>query len=278
MFFEIEHITRYRYTVPVTLGDHLLRFTPRQDAHQRLLGSRLEIDPVPVFREEGVDRWGNGILRVAFDGETDHLEIRAYLEVETLQPPLISQAGGFNLPPDYGMESVSLAPYLQPLEEPDRLNEFLQPLLQSSRYEPQSFLFALNRAINRFYHSGVRLEGHPHTPAETLTLGEGVCRDLAVLFMAACRQMGLAARFVSGYQQGEGVRMVRYLHAWPEVYLPGLGWQGYDPTHAELVSSEHVAVAAAPDAVSVTPVEGGYSFIGGEVTSTLDTDIHITTY
>jgi len=95
--------------------------------------------------------------------------------------------------------------------------------------------------------------------------------------MAACRQAGLAARFVSGYQQGDGSRQLRYLHAWPEVYLPGHGWRGYDPTHGTLVGEEHVAVAAAPAAEAVTPVEGGYRFRGETLVSTLETDIRITT-
>jgi transglutaminase-like putative cysteine protease len=123
----------------------------------------------------------------------------------------------------------------------------------------------------------VRIEGGPRSPAQTLVRGEGVCRDLTVLFMAACRQAGVAARFVSGYQQGDGIRAQRYLHAWAEVYLPACGWLGYDPTHAATAGSDHVTVAAAPTADAVTPVEGGYSFQGALITSTLKTDIRITT-
>ena len=104
-----------------------------------------------------------------------------------------------------------------------------------------------------------------------------MCRDLSVLFMAACRRVGLPARFVSGYQQGDGIRAVRYLHAWPEVWIPGSGWYGLDPTHASVVGTTHVAIAAGPTPASVTPVEGGYSFRGAELRSTLETEIRIDT-
>lgn len=277
MLFEIEHITRYHYSVPVTLGEHLLRFVPMQHTYQQVLRVQLGIDPLPLSSVEDVDDWGNSLYRVTFSGETNHLEIRANLNVETQQPSPLNHQALLSLPLSYGMESDSLKPYLRLLEDSDRLLGFIEPLLLSSGYEAYGFLSGLNRVVNSFYHRGVRLDGGPRSPAETLTLGEGVCRDLTVLFMAACRQVGLASRFVSGYQQGEGTRLVRYLHAWPEVYLPGFGWQGYDPTHAEVVGSDHVAVAAAPDAAAVTPLEGGYSFIGPEVTSTLETDIRITT-
>ena len=155
------------------------------------------------------------------------------------------------------------------------LQSFLQPLLADAAGDGLAFLSSLNKAVHGFYRRGVRLEGAPRTPAQTLARGERACRDLAVLFLAACRQAGVAARFVSGYQRGDGMRSTRYLHAWPEVYLPASGWRGYDPTHATLVGTGHVAVAAAPLAGAVTPVEGGYSFNGPAITSSLQTDIRI---
>jgi transglutaminase-like putative cysteine protease len=277
MFFEIDHITRYAYSAPVHLGEHLLRFLPAQLAGQRPGRCCLEIDPGPTRREEDVDSWGNRVERVRFQGYTDQLEIRAHLEVETQETASQLDPGDIRLPVYYTSGTAALAPYLKPLEDSANLQSFVVPLLATAAGDGLAFLKELNQAIHRFYHRGVRLEGPPRTPAQTLALGEGVCRDLAVLFMAACRQAGLAARFVSGYQQGDGTREVRYLHAWPEVYLPGRGWRGYDPTDGMVVGSDHVAVAAAPVAAAVTPVEGGYSFRGAVVTSTLETDIRITT-
>ena len=277
MLFEIDHMTRYEYSLPVQLGEHLLRFFPLPLANQRPGHCQLEIEPGPSSRENGVDDWGNRIQRVCFQRTTDHLEIRAHLEVETWKTEPPGTTGHVRLPVDYRAEIAALSTYLTPMEAAANLQSFVQPLLTTAAGDGLSFLATLNLAIHGFYHRGVRLEGPPRTPAETLALGEGVCRDLTVLFMAVCRQVGLAARFVSGYQQGDGTRELRYLHAWPEVYLPGSGWLGYDPTHATLVGDDHVMVAAAPTAAAVTPVEGGYSFQGAAITSTLDTEICITT-
>jgi len=277
MLFEIDHITRYDYSVPVQLGVHLLRFLPPSLAGQQPGHCRLEVSPGPSSRVDGVDDWGNRIQRVWFQGETDHLEIRAHLEVQTLETEPVSRSWHVGLPVCYGTETAALTSYLQPLEATTSLQSFVQPLLTIADGDGMVFLAALNQSIHGFYHRGVRLEGPPRTPVETLARGEGVCRDLAILFMAVCRQVGLASRFVSGYQQGDGTRELRYLHAWPEVYLPDRGWLGFDPTYAAVVGDDHVVVAAAPTAAEVTPVEGGYIFQGTAVTSTLATEIRITT-
>lgn len=276
MLFEIDHVTHYHYSAPVELGEHLFRFLPPELGHQCLRSWNLDVEPGPLRCEEAVDRWGNRIQRVAFAGETERLVIHAHLEVETLNTASGVRTG-IRLPVYYGAQSAELAPFLEPLEDATALHPFLQPLLAAADDDACTFLNALNLAVHGFYHRGVRLEGAPQTPAQTLALREGVCRDLTLLFMAACRQVGLAARFVSGYQQGDGTRALRYLHAWPEVYLPGAGWLGYDPTHAQPVGVDHVLVAAAPTPAAVTPVEGGYSFRGPSLTSTLATEIRITT-
>lgn len=277
MLFEIDHLTRYNYSTPVELDAHLLRFLPARRAGQYAKSWKLEVVPSPTRREETVDIWGNNVQRIGFEGETDRLEIHCHLEVETRETGIQTPPVGVGLPVAYGTDTAALAPYLEAPEDAVALQAFLQPLLANAGDDAVTFLTALNEAVHGFYHRGVRLDGGPRTPAETLALREGVCRDLAVLFMAACRQVGLAARFVSGYQQGDGTRAQRYLHAWPEVLLPDTGWVGFDPTHGTVVGSDHVAVAAAPGPAAVTPVEGGYRFRGPTLTSTLETDIRITT-
>jgi transglutaminase-like putative cysteine protease len=106
--------------------------------------------------------------------------------------------------------------------------------------------------------------------AHTLAIGRGACRDLTVLFMATCRCLGMAARFVSGYQaQADTPDGQRHLHAWPEVFLPGLGWRGFDPTHGIVVTDGHVALCAAPDQADTMPVEGGFSSSGVTASSSI---------
>lgn len=275
MLFEIDHLTRYDYSTPVQLAEHLLRLVPTERPGLTLGDCRVTVTPLPIGRESDVDRWGNRMERLWFEGETDSLQIGAHLEVRTsdAQAPLAAFALGM----DYGAERAMLTPYLEPPADTGPLQAFLQPLLAAADHDGAAFLHALNRAIHRFHPHDVRLDGPPRSPRQTLALGEGVCRDLTVLFMAACRQLGIAARFVSGYQQANGVRLKRHLHAWPEVYLPGRGWVGFDPTHDALVGGDHVPVAAAPSPAAVTPVEGGYTFQGARLTSTLATDIRITT-
>jgi transglutaminase-like putative cysteine protease len=275
MRFEIEHLTRYRYSLPVQLGEHCLRFEPMARAGQRLLHYQLDIDPAPGPRVRIVDPWGNPVERVLFCSETEQLVLRLSLAVET--DPAKPQLPWLSPTPDYVSEGAGLAAYLTPLEDSVALQPLLESLLAEAGSDAVTLLKALNHVVHGFYHRGVRLDGPPRSPAQTLALGEGVCRDLTVLFMAAARQLGFASRFVSGYQQGDGLRAQRYLHAWPEVYLSGVGWLGFDPTHDTLVGADHVAVAAAPSAQAVTPVEGGYSFRGELLDSTLETDIRITT-
>jgi len=277
MLFEIDHLTHYHYSTPVRLGEQLLRFLPRDCAAQQPLVEQVAIDPLPISRVAVRDEWDNRIERVRFADETDHLDIRVHLEVATLERPPAAWQGNLHLPIDYAEQAGAVAPYLLPLENPALLESFVRPMLVNSQAYAPDFLASLNQAIHAFYHCGVRLEGAAQRPAETLARGEGVCRDLTLLFMAACRQAGLAARFVSGYQQGDGFRQQRFLHAWAEVCLPGAGWLGYDPTHNAIVGGEHVAIAAAANQAATMPLQGGYTFAGATLTSTLDTDIRITT-
>lgn len=278
MNFQIDHFTHYRYSVPVQLGEHLLRFLPSGNARQWVGDCYVLIDPQPLHIEESVDLWGNRQQRLSFAGETTQLFIQAHLSITTHLVDFNVYDVWQPLAPDYGNEQVVLGPYLNLLEEPDRLTAFINPLLNNAGNNLLYFLDGLNHAIHQFYHRGVRVDGPPQRPAETLVMGEGVCRDLALLFMAVCRQVGIAARFASGYQQDDGTRQVRYLHAWPEVYLPGYGWYGFDPTHGTHVGDAHVMVAAAPTAAAVMPVEGGYTFNGPLLDSTLDTEVRINTY
>jgi transglutaminase-like putative cysteine protease len=136
------------------------------------------------------------------------------------------------------------------------------------------FLDRLNRELFSRTERKIRNAGYAQDPEETLATAKGACRDLALLFMAAARSQGLAARFASGYQaRSETPDGKRHLHAWPEVFLPGAGWRGYDPTHGCAVTDGHVALCAGPDQLSTMPVEGG--FFGDGVSSTITFELAI---
>ncbi len=119
-----------------------------------------------------------------------------------------------------------------------------------------------------------RLEGMPYPAAVTLSKQTGTCRDFTVLFMAVCRAVGLAARFVSGYQEGDLENTSHDLHAWAEVYVPGGGWRGFDPTLGLAVSNRHVAIAAAANPKDAAPVSGTLQS-GQQAETTLESNIKL---
>jgi transglutaminase-like putative cysteine protease len=132
---------------------------------------------------------------------------------------------------------------------------------------------SLNQRIYDLVKVVIREDGEAYAPDETLRRREGACRDLAWLFVACCREAGLAARFVSGYQAGDPDTKDRYLHAWAEVYLPGGGWSGFDPTLGLAVADQHVVIAAAATPAGAAPVCG--SFRGTGATAQMKTTISV---
>lgn len=274
--FQIRHRTEYRYSLPVSLARQTLRFLPRSDRNGELVAYRLEIWPEPTQLGETLDPWGNRILTADFQGATRTLGILVDLQFVTAQPR-VPQGPDWGVPNREEIGSQGLMAYLEPLDGDAALEEFTAPLWAACKGNAETFLRRLNAAVHRFYHHGVRLEGPPQTPSQTIASRAGVCRDLAVLFMAACRHVGIPAGFVSGYQSepGRGVSERRYLHAWAEVFRPAVGWMGYDSTHGTPVADGHVAVACAPDPQETTPVSGSYSFCGECLTSTLDVEVEI---
>ena len=138
------------------------------------------------------------------------------------------------------------------------------------------FIIAVNQYLFSEIKRTIRPRGMPQDPDQTLRQRTGSCRDLTVLFMALCRSQGIAARFVSGYQaHAEKPSQRRYLHAWAEVYIPGGGWRGYDPSHGTAVADDHVALAAACHNSGTMPVSG--SFFANEVRSGMDFRLTIKT-
>ena len=278
MIFHIEHVTTYRYSLPVTLDPHVLRFRPRCDATQRLLQHSVAIDPRPAGQTQLVDLDGNSTINAWWGGACSELRVEARFSVETFRVNpydfIISDMQALKLPLRFsGDIQHSLAPYRVrglPSKEVDR---FAESIAVRAGHETLPFLTTLSAALYEGTKKVIREEGPPYTPQRTLAEKTGSCRDLAVLFMDVCRAMGIPTRFVSGYWHADSEREKRHLHAWTEVYLPGGGWRGFDPSKGLAVSDQHVAIAAAPVPAGAAPVSG--AFRGPGVETIMDADIRM---
>ena len=276
MRFVIRHNTHYRYSRAVRLNTQQLRFHPRDDGAEHVIEHYLLVRPTPAGRYDYVDLKGNRVTEVWFDQDTDHFDIEVTMRVETLRRKLddfLLAPDAVILPLQHGDDDFLEHAYLQRTRPDDSVDGFAAELARAANQHTLDFLANLNRALFSDFSHIHRDTGEPHSPAHTLRHKRGACRDLAVLFVDCCRTMGLPTRFVSGYQKGDLESERRHLHAWPEVYLPGGGWRGYDPTHGTPIIDTHVPIAAAALARDTMPVTGTFS--GQEATSQLDFDLSI---
>ncbi|CAN5884929.1 transglutaminase family protein [soil metagenome] len=266
MIFHIEHTTRYYYSEPVKLEPMAVRLRPRADRSQRLLVFELNLDPAPASLTEISDLDGNDTVLAWFSQATTSLEISTRLQAETLRTNpfdyLVLDASLMQLPMRYpAEESGALLRYCLPSGDP-AVATLAWEVLRSSGNSAPVFLTQLSERLASVVEGEVRLEGEPFAPAETLRRGRGSCRDAALLFMDICRSVGLAARFVSGYQEGDPEVEEKYLHAWAEVYLSRVGWRGFDPTLGLAVADRHLALAVASAPGSTPPYDGSYRGTG----------------
>lgn len=263
MRFEISHFTEYRYADPVKLSPQCLRLRPREDGTLRLLDFRLNLEPRPTQVSLQSEPDGNVALIAWFGEPVQRLRVHTQSVVETSRENpfdyIITEPLARRLPMQYAPEMRRvLAPAL---EEPvgPTVQELAERLAAQVDFDTLQFLNALNKHLFDNTRVVVRQTGGPLDPEEHLALGEGACRDLTVTFMAACRHMGIAARFVSGYQMTDPETQERHMHAWAEVFIPGGGWRGFDPTHGIAVDKHFVPVAASPNPLLATPILGAYT-------------------
>ena len=278
MLLQIVHQTRYRYSQPVSLELHEIRLRPRCDWSQRLLDFALAIEPEPVSMAHNLDAEGNAVARAWFADLHSELCIAMRATVETLctNPFEFLLAPDFaSLPAKYDADVATvLAPYRRAAgETAGPVRALGLELMDQTDGQVVPWLQALNGHIYTTYTSEVRLAGPPLAAEETLARRRGACRDLAVLFIEVCRSLGLAARFVSGYQAGDPMQGERYMHAWAEVYLPGAGWRGWDPSAGLAVADAHVAVATGGQAGAAQPLVG--HFRGEGVRAVSDVSIQL---
>jgi len=275
MHYQIVHKTIYTYSQPITLEPHTIRLRPRSDGWQTLQNFELEVSPAPVGQSQIIDLDGNAAIKVWFGSQTTELleiQTRSRVETHCTNPfNFLLEPWANKLPMDYPAAMRSqLQPYLQGYWSTAGIDpvaiQLAQEIHHAKNGETVGFLTALNERIYQTCKQIIRETGAPLPPGMTWTEKSGSCRDSAILFMEVCRAVGLAARFVSGYQEGDPDANDRHLHAWAEVFLPGAGWRGYDPTHGLAVADGHIAVAASAVPQSAAPVKGGYK---GKVQSEL---------
>ncbi|HEY9848272.1 MAG TPA: transglutaminase family protein [Leptolyngbyaceae cyanobacterium] len=272
MRYQIVHNTTYTYDRRVALSPHIIRLRSRCDGSQKLHSFSLKIDPEPLGISDLIDLDGNSLIKIWFEGNADQLKIEVTSEVETYRTnpfDYLLEPWALNLPIDYPTSLLSqLQPYLQS-PYPPKLDplvvELTQDICHKVHHQTTSFLSELNQQIYKNCPHIIRENGDPFPAGYTWKHKSGSCRDLTVLFMEACRAVGLAARFVSGYQEGDPDKKERELHAWAEVYLPGAGWRGYDPTHGLAVADRHIALVSSAIPKYTAPISGNFRAPGKQL-------------
>lgn len=262
------HTTEYRYRAPVQLGEHRAMLRPREGHDLHIDTATLEVEPRATVRWTR-DIYGNSLATLRFDadGPAPTTRLRIHSEANlTLYPDMLHpcerSADACRYPFQYPAEAqLEIVPYRVPSYPHDT-----RPLLEWLRgvHEPHTsgdtldLLHRLNHAIHRDLEYRHREDPGVQLPCDTLARRGGSCRDYAVLMMEAARHLGFAARFVTGYVQ-LAVGQHGATHAWTEVYLPGLGWQGFDPTNDKPAGVEHVAVAVARAQEQAMPITGSFA-------------------
>ena len=275
----LHHRTEYRYDRAVRLAAQSVRLRPAPHCRTRVTSYSLKVEPAGHFLNWQQDPQGNHVARLVFPEPVRHL----VLEVDLVAELVAINAFDFFLEPAVEtfpftydpVLTAELAPYRAtpeatggPLVE-GFLAEFCRVELAAAGRRTIDTLVALNHRVHNRVGYVIRLEPGVQSPEETLSRGTGSCRDSAWLFVVVARRLGLAARFCSGYLvqltpdesplEGPAGPSGDFadLHAWAEVFLPGAGWVGFDPTSGMVSAEGHIPLAATPDPVSAAPVSGG---------------------
>lgn len=263
MLLSIRHNTSYAYDHPVILEPHCLRLTPRADCYGSLLERRLNIFPEPNNISRSVENDGSISHWVRFEGETRSfsVEVKSLISLITDKNPfdfLIYPEACQSLPMVYPPETFrELRTFLRADNVTLNVRDFAFEILLKAKGQTMDFLVLLSQCMKRDFIYEFRHLGAPNQPEDTLLSRRGSCRDWAILYMAAAKAVGLAARFVSGYYFDEKPPFAD-LHAWVEVYIPGGGWRGFDPSLGLACYGHHIALATGASAASAAPIQGTF--------------------
>jgi transglutaminase-like putative cysteine protease len=265
MKLHVSHLTRYEYGQNVHFLPHLLYLRPRETPHLRVnrFGFNIAPEAKLVWTRDAHD----ALLAWAYFWEpAAALNIRSEFEAETFDAnpfDFILKSYAVKFPFSYEpLEKFNLTPYLAPPfdETQALLRNWLDEHFVDRPTETTLFLSELNGVLSRTLTYVRRMERGIQPSRRTIELVSGSCRDSAVLFAEICRTQGLAARFVSGYHYDPDLTRPedQAMHAWIEVYLPGAGWKGLDPTYGVWCNDTYVPVAHAAVAENVNPIQGSY--------------------
>jgi transglutaminase-like putative cysteine protease len=278
--YKILHRTYYNFTAPVMLQPHSLRLRPRESAELRIESSNLNITPAAKLRWHR-DVEDNSVAIASFSTPTDKLLIESEVIIQQYnQTPLDFLVADYatNYPFAYTLDDrIVLLPYMAVVGPEDRkaLAVWVAGVWQlGEKIQTYALLQRLCVTINQKFSYKIREEPGVQSPELTLSCGTGSCRDFAYLFIEAARYLGLAGRFVSGYLNAPpSATNYGATHAWAEIYLPGAGWKGFDPTIGNVVGVDHTAVAVARLPEAIPPIEGAFT---GNASSKLDVGVWVT--
>lgn len=268
----LNHRTSYRYNRRIQLGPQLIRLRPAPHCRTPILSYSLKVQPEPHFVNWQQDPHGNFQARYVFPERTElfHIEVDLVADMTVINPFdffIEEAADQFPFAYDDGLKQ-ELQPFLGTVDAGPKLKAFVDSIDRSAM-PTVNFVVGLNARLQREIHYEVRMEPGVQTPEETLELQQGSCRDTGWLLVQILRHLGLAARFVSGYLiqlkpdvkslDGPSGTEVDFtdLHAWAEVFLPGAGWVGLDPTSGLLAGEGHIPLACTPAPSTAAPISGG---------------------
>jgi transglutaminase-like putative cysteine protease len=278
-FLTVRHSTVYRYSQPVSLGEHRMMFRPRESHDLRLIRSHLEITPRPSDLRWLHDPFDNSVAVASFEGTTSELQFESavtleHFETTLLEYPLEDYARTY--PFRYSDEDfpnlVRPLAHQYPVQKVSKWAlQFLDP---ADATDTMKVLRAMTLGIRKQFVYTRRMEKGVQAPEKTLSSMQGSCRDFAVLMMEGARCLGIAARFVSGYiftPNSSGLAGGGATHAWMQAYLPGAGWIDFDPTNSIIGNRNLIRVAVAWAPEYVLPLWGTFegapgSFLGMDVT------------
>lgn len=262
---QIHHATRYVFDESVTLLPHKLLLRPREGRDIRIESSRFQISPAHQIQWQR-DMYDNSVALVAFSEPSGRLSIDSQLILQHFDDwPLDFLVADYAVryPFNYDLaEQAGLSAFLMPIFAAAQplVGQWLRPLwVPGQVVETYLLLEWINKSIAMGFNYSYREEPGVQSPVDTIANGSGSCRDFATLFIEACHYLGLAARFVSGYQYSPAVPAGQgTTHAWAEVYLPGAGWKGFDSTSGTIVGNDYIALAVSRHPELVPPVSGSF--------------------